>query len=89
MDLQASLAILTPASNKPSKPPQPDEYGRTPFQHSALENLDLLTEKSKSMVMDTQRMFMLAEAYGLPNVVRWKPKNVSCVGSVIAGEKRC
>ena len=87
MDLQASLAILATASDKPFKPPQPDEYGRIPFQHPALEDVETLTERSKSMVVGTEKISILAEEYGLPNVVRWKPKNVSCVGSAGAEEK--
>ncbi|KAL8793327.1 MAG: hypothetical protein Q9195_004104 [Heterodermia aff. obscurata] len=76
VDLQSSLAILTTAPNKPSTPPRPDPYGRIPFQHPALENLESLTEKSKSMLMRPERMAMLAEEYGLHTVVRWKPKNI-------------
>ena len=87
MDLQASIAALTTASNKFATPPEPDPYGRIPFQHPALENVESLTEASKSMLMGTEQMLLLAEAYGLPSVVRWKPKNVSCVGPVIAGGK--
>ena len=87
MDLQTSLAILTAASIKSYTPPQPDLYGRMPFQHPVLENVESLTEKSKSMVMGTERIFVLAQMYGLPNVVRWQPKNVSCVGSGMVEEK--
>ena len=76
MDLQASLAILTTASNKPVKSPQTDSYGRKPFQNPALESLGALNEESKAQVMDSKRLAMLAERYGLPDVVRWKPKNV-------------
>ena len=89
MDLQASLAILIAASNKPFEEPQPDPHGRLPFQHPALESVESLTEESKSMVLDTERMFILAKTYGLPDVVRWKPKNVSCVDFMIAGESCC
>ncbi|KAG6994134.1 20S-pre-rRNA D-site endonuclease nob1 [Physcia stellaris] len=64
------------ATKKSSSQSQPDSYGRTPFKHPALENVEALSERSKGQVMDTSRMFMLAERYGLPNVVRWKPKNI-------------
>ena len=79
IDLQTSLALLN-ASNPeipPDQPPKLDEFGRTPFQHRSLSRLDNLTESAKATELDKSRLANLGKSYGLANVIRWKPKNVS------------
>ncbi|KAL9085594.1 MAG: hypothetical protein Q9165_007494 [Trypethelium subeluteriae] len=79
VDLQTSLALLTAPNPEMQINPnlQPDEFGRTPFQHHSLDGLDKLTESAKAKQLDKSRLAQLAESYGLAKVIRWKPKNVS------------
>lgn len=58
-------------------PPPPDVYGRTPFQHIALEGIQGLTEQSRSLIEDTKNLKTLALRYKLDKVIRWKPKKVT------------
>lgn len=55
----------------------PDPYGRTPFEHPALEGLPNLTSIPISEVLTKQRLAQLATSYGIAEVTRWKPRNVS------------
>ncbi|KAI9712325.1 MAG: hypothetical protein M1820_001538 [Bogoriella megaspora] len=77
VDLQTSLALLN--APKPQSEvdqiPEPDNFGRTLFQHRSLENLEQLTESAKAETLDKSRLAQLANSYGLPQVIRWKPKN--------------
>ena len=77
MELQTSLALVSASSiTGPSGTPQPDQYGRIPFKHPALEGLDSLTEHGKTTALEKRRVAGLAESYGLDAVLRWKPKKV-------------
>lgn len=75
MDLQTSLAMLHTASPHP-KVAAPDPYGRTPFEHPALEGLEVLSLEAKLDMTHRKRLAQIAEAYGLAGVIRWKPKQV-------------
>ena len=79
VDLQTSLAFLNaPRPDiQADQPPEPDEFGRTPFQHPLLNGLDHLSESAKARQLDKSRLAKLAELYGLAKVIRWKPKNVN------------
>ena len=55
-----------------------DRYQRDPFEHQALNGLNVLTEENKAQATDRLRLADLGRKYGLHRVVRWKPKNV-CV----------
>lgn len=78
MELQTSLALLN--APKPSQAAGAiqalDKYGRMPFQHPALENLESITPAIKNQVLDKRRLAQLAMRYGLDTVIRWKPKQV-------------
>ena len=77
MELQTSLALVSGSSTPETEAaPPPDQYGRIPFTHPALQGLDSLTEHNKSSVIDKRRVAGLAEEYGLDTVLRWKPKRV-------------
>lgn len=77
VELQTSLALVSASSiTGPSGTPQPDQYGRIPFKHPALEGLDSLTEHGKTTALEKRRVAGLAESYGLDAVLRWKPKKV-------------
>lgn len=75
LDLQTSLAMLHTASSHP-KVEAPDPYGRTPFEHPALEGLEVLSPEAKIDLTDKKRLAQIAEGYGLAGVIRWKPKQV-------------
>ena len=77
VELQTSLALVSASSTAGSSgSPQPDQYGRIPFKHPALEGLDSLTEHGKTTALEKIRVAGLAESYGLDAVLRWKPKKV-------------
>lgn len=56
--------------------PIPDQYGRVPFQHPALEGLGALTRISKGVLGEGKGLARVAYKYELDTVVRWKPKQV-------------
>lgn len=68
------------ASTTTPEPTRPDELGREPFKHPALEGLAGLTRTRKQAVLDKKRTAQLADKYGLVSVMRWKPKLVRELG---------
>lgn len=72
--LQASLALL---EGSPSRPPH-DRYNRRPFDHPALDGAEILSSGTRGELLDKKAVAELASQYGLPQVLRWLPKNV-CV----------
>ncbi len=75
VELQTSLALVHRASAD-GYAPTPDQYGREPFSHQALQGLEGLTENAKFMVMEKRRLSRLGERYGIDGVLRWKPRRV-------------
>lgn len=81
MELQTSQALInSPQENqwprgKDGKP-QPDEYGRIPSLHPALNGLQGLSDEAESKVLSKARLAQVAESYGLDKVTRWVPKRV-------------
>lgn len=59
----------------------PDEHGRQPFHHPATQNVEVLNGGGKAYFMHHKQMSGVATRYGLPEVVRWQPKDVSCLVS--------
>jgi len=76
--LQASLALIQEPTTYSKKIPE-DPYGRTPFQHPALQRLDSLSTDAQSSMTDKKRLAALGKQYGLQEVLRWLPKKV-CPG---------
>ncbi|KAF2852032.1 hypothetical protein T440DRAFT_467270 [Plenodomus tracheiphilus IPT5] len=79
VELQTSQALInSPQENqwpRDSKGgPLPDEFGRKPYLHPALNGLQGLTDEAESAVLSKQRLSQVAERYGLDKVTRWKPK---------------
>lgn len=79
VDLQTSQALINspqetqwPTDNKGIA--LPDDYGRKPYLHPALNGLQGLTEEAQGTVLSKARLSQLAERYGLDKVTRWKPK---------------
>jgi large subunit ribosomal protein L15 len=73
--LQASLVLIQEPTAYSKKIPE-DPYGRTPFQHPALQGLDSLSTDAKSSMTDKKRLAALAKQYGLQEVLRWLPRKV-------------
>ncbi|KAF2871318.1 ribonuclease-III-like-domain-containing protein [Massariosphaeria phaeospora] len=70
VSLQTSHALLSSQHVQP----QPDEYGRTPYLHPALNGLPGLSHEAKDAVLDKAQLSTIAERYNLDRVTRWKPK---------------
>lgn len=85
--MQTSLAMLHSASAHP-KVAAPDPYGRTPFEHPALEGLEALNPKAKLDMTDWKKLAQIAEGYGLTGVIRWKPKQVGHQQRDLFGTRR-
>jgi large subunit ribosomal protein L15 len=66
------LVAPTPALDSPAQ----DPFGREPFQHPALANVDKLSARQPRHIASQDRLANLAIDVGLPEVVRWKPRMV-------------
>ncbi|OAA55523.1 hypothetical protein SPI_08207 [Niveomyces insectorum RCEF 264] len=51
-----------------------DPYGREPFSHPALDNVDKLNALQPHHFANPDKISQLAKEVGLPGVVRWKPR---------------
>lgn len=71
VDLQTSLALLNmpPAPSSLSSGERGDIY-----EHPALDGLENITQFSKNAILEKSRLAGLATAYGINQVVRWKPR---------------
>jgi hypothetical protein len=67
VELQASLGMLSMA-----KPP-----GQQSPNHSSIDSVEVLTEDAKTTYVNPKRMADLARNVGLPDVMRWVPRDVS------------
>jgi large subunit ribosomal protein L15 len=79
------MQISTAIANQPRpvwQNGEEDEFGREPFEHPALEGLLNLTAPMKANLLDKRRLYELSVKYGLPRVLRWRPKKV-CWGSIV------
>ncbi|KZZ94628.1 Ribonuclease III [Ascosphaera apis ARSEF 7405] len=68
--LQATLAQL---ENGPKRKPQADTFGREPFQHPALERVEILADNFRQRKLHSRHVGELAHRYGLHEVLRWLP----------------
>jgi hypothetical protein len=75
VELQLSTALVSMPRN-PTQVEGPDEYGRVPFDHPALDGVLNLSELTKSEILDKARLFRIARSHNLEGVVRWKPRKV-------------
>lgn len=57
----------------------PDPYGRTPFEHAALANVDKLTVRQPRDIVTPDRIGRFCADVGLSEVMRWKPRMVSYI----------
>ena len=75
MQLQASLALVQ-NPGAASTAAEPDEFGRVPFTHPALDGLKNLSGRTKSILTDRSKLGELAQKYKMLEVLRWAPKQV-------------
>jgi large subunit ribosomal protein L15 len=75
--LEATRSVL--ASSIVQAPEEPDQWGRTPFEHPALAIVDKLHAKQPRDIISKDKMEKLAHDVGLPAVTRWKPRLVCSV----------
>jgi large subunit ribosomal protein L15 len=75
--LEATRSILV--APKESLPPVKivDDFGREPFSHPALANVDKLNARQPQDIVHKDKLAKLAREIGLPQVIRWKPRLVS------------
>ncbi|KAL2262649.1 hypothetical protein VTK26DRAFT_574 [Humicola hyalothermophila] len=71
--LEATRSIMVrPAPAQAT--PDPDPFGREPFRHPALANLDKLNVTQPQDLVSKEKLAKLAIDVGLLEVIRWKPR---------------
>ena len=71
--LETTRSILTsPVLSEPIV----DKYGRTPYNHAALANIDKLIHTQPIDIMDKTKIARMGIELGLLTVMRWKPRMV-------------
>ncbi|CCC11867.1 unnamed protein product [Sordaria macrospora k-hell] len=69
--LETTRSILTsPVLNEPAA----DKYGRQPYNHAALANIDKLIHTQPIDIMDKTKIARMGIDLGLLTVLRWKPR---------------
>ena len=74
VELQASLGMLSMPEHFRSTS---QEVSREHPEHPDLEGLEALTEETKTTYVNPKRIADLARNTGLPDVMRWVPRDVS------------
>jgi len=65
--------MLSPAVSGDERP---DPFGREPFQHPSLRNVDKLGVHDPREITAPERIAKIATEAGLKEIVRWKPRLV-------------
>ena len=76
VNFQSSLHLLNRSDGTFYDPP--DEYDREPFRHPGVDLLPRLTEENRLRITSKLRIATFAQNCGLADVLRWKPRKVSC-----------
>lgn len=76
VDLQTTLSLLTASTSSRYLKDTKDPFGRQPFEHPALEGIECLTGGARDYFTHHKQLSVLAQQYGLQDVVRWVPKKV-------------
>jgi large subunit ribosomal protein L15 len=80
--------LVSPATA--AEHPIEDPFGREPFQHPALANIDKLNIRQPQDIAQKEKLAKLAIDIGLPEVIRWKPRLVCVLSSPYSEHKeRC
>ena len=77
VELQASLGLLSTTDSSIYLKDNEDSYGRQPFQHPAINAVDVLSGGARTYFTHHRQMSNIATKYGISEIVRWLPKNVS------------
>ncbi|KXX75563.1 Ribonuclease 3 [Madurella mycetomatis] len=73
--LEATRSILvSPVQAGQAEQTIEDPFGREPFQHPALANVDKLNTRLPQDIAQKEKLAKLAIDIGLPEVIRWKPR---------------
>ncbi|KAL6243555.1 hypothetical protein RBB50_009548 [Rhinocladiella similis] len=76
VELQCSLGLLSVSDATAFlKGKDQDTHGREPFRHPAIETVECLLGGAHQYFTHHKALSNLATQYGLPEVVRWHPKN--------------
>ncbi|TPX13496.1 uncharacterized protein E0L32_005967 [Thyridium curvatum] len=70
--LEATRSILASPATADAK--LEDPYGREPFEHPALANVDKLAVHQPQDLVSKEKLSQLAADVGLHSVLRWKPR---------------
>lgn len=83
LELQCSIGLVTNTESRPVRRVEEDAFGREPFNHPATDGVEVLTGKNKEALLEHKRVARVAEMYGIPEVVRWQPRDVSQVQMLV------
>ncbi|KAK5043680.1 hypothetical protein LTR13_000034 [Exophiala sideris] len=76
LELQCCLGLLSVSDSETFlKGKDQDPHGRVPFRHPAIESVECLLGGAHEWFTNHKQLSNLATQYGLPEVVRWHPKN--------------
>lgn len=76
VELQMTLALLSSSAKDVFKVGE-DPHGRDPFQHPAIEGIEVLNGGARAHLLHHKRIAETCQQYGLQHVIRWNPKRVS------------
>lgn len=79
--------MVTPGSMEAS--PNPDPFGREPFRHPAVANIDKLNTTQPQDIVSKEKLAKLALEVGLLEVIRWKPRMVRGLNGAVCGSGVC
>jgi large subunit ribosomal protein L15 len=89
LELQCSLGLLSVSSASSFlKGRDKDPHGREPFRHPAIESAECLLGGAHEWYTHHKQLSNLATQYGLPEVVRWYPKDVSLRQTTLRGSRK-
>ncbi|EXJ60721.1 hypothetical protein A1O7_04874 [Cladophialophora yegresii CBS 114405] len=76
LELQCSLGLISVADpSRYQRAEDQDPHGREPFRHPAIESVECLLGSAHHWFTSHKQLANLAEQYGLPEVVRWHPRD--------------
>jgi large subunit ribosomal protein L15 len=76
LELQTSLSLLALGDSSRYLRESQDPYGREPFEHPATKAVECLRSGARTWFTHHKQISNLSAQYGIPDVVRWVPKNV-------------
>ena len=76
LNLQTTLALLhSPVATRTQSLPNSQDDGQ-PFAHPAMEGLANLGDVQITDILTKKRLARLATQMGMPEIMRWKPRDV-------------